>query len=49
MLIFGKVQGMMRDGIAYEGETVEELTGVLRHHLCRQVLHMPYGIFREKG
>ncbi len=26
MLIFGKVQGMMRDGIAYEGETVEELT-----------------------
>lgn len=24
--LFGKVQGMMKDGITYEGETVEELT-----------------------
>ena len=24
--LFGKVQGMMRDSITYEGETVEELT-----------------------
>lgn len=24
--LFGKVQGMMRDGITYEGQTVEELT-----------------------
>ena len=24
--LFGRVQGMMRDGITYEGQTVEELT-----------------------